>query len=222
MIQLMLVEDHASSREPLAFMIGQESGMNVAAEAGSLGEARQKLSQVGVSLDLAIVDLELPDGSGTELIRELHALNRRAQVLVLTAYSDFKHVSAAVEAGAAGVIHKSASIREVIEAVRRLEAGELLLSQSEIVELSKAARAWRRKEEKSQAMLARLTAREREVLQALAEGLSDKQIASRLYIGPGTVRSHLVNVFVKLEVTSRLEAVLFVVRHGSIEIDTIP
>lgn len=218
-MRLMLVEDHASSREPLAFMIEREPGMTVVAEAGSLAEARQSVSGLGGSLDFAVVDLELPDGNGADLIRELHAVNRRAQVLVLTAYSDLEHVSMAVEAGAAGVVHKSARIVEVIDAVRRLGAGEPLLSTAEIVELSKVARDRRRREEEAKAMLSGLTPREREVLQALAEGLSDKQIAERLYVGPGTVRSHLVNIFAKLEVASRLEAVLFAVRHGAVKVE---
>lgn len=216
-MRLMLVEDHVSSRESLAFMVERESDMTVVAQAGSLAEARLQLSKIGPSVDFAIVDLELPDGNGADLIGELRAIHRRAQALVLTAYSDLGHVSGAVEAGAAGVLHKSVRIREVIDAVRRLHRGELLLSPGEVVELSKVARDQRREEEEAKAMLAKLTSREMEVLQALAEGLPDKQIAVRLFVGPATVRSHLVNIFAKLEVASRLEAVLFALRHGAAE-----
>ena len=222
MIRVMLVEDHASSREPLAFMIEQEPDMTVVAQAGTLAEAREGLVVVAPTLDYAIVDLELPDGGGADAIRELRAANRRTQALVLTAYTDLAHVSLAVEAGAAGVVHKTARIAEVIGAIRHLDAGEPLLSPAEMVELSRVARDWRRAREEAAAMLASLTPREMEVLRALAEGLSDKQIAERLYVGNGTVRSHLVNIFAKLKVASRLEVVLFAIRHAAVEMGEPP
>jgi DNA-binding NarL/FixJ family response regulator len=218
MIRVMLVEDHASSREPLAFMIEQEPDMTVVAQAGTLAQAREGLAVVAPILDYAIVDLELPDGEGADVIRGLRAANRRIQALVLSAYTDLDHVSLAVEAGAAGVVHKTARIAEVIGAIRRLEAGEPLLSAAEMVELCRVGRDRRRAREEAATMLAKLTPREMEVLRALAEGLSDKQIAERLYVGDGTVRSHLVNVFAKLEVASRLEAVLFAIRHSAVEV----
>ncbi len=116
------------------------------------------------------------------------------------------------------MVHKTARIAEVIGAIRRLEAGEPLLSAAEMVELCRVGRDRRRAREEAAAMLAKLTPREMEVPRALAEGLSDKQIAERLYVGDGTVRSHLVNVFAKLEVASRLEAVLFAIRHSAVEV----
>ncbi len=97
MIRVMLVEDHASSREPLAFMIEQEPDMTVVAQAGTLAQAREGLAVVAPILDYAIVDLELPDGEGADVIRGLRAANRRIQALVLSAYTDLDHVSLAVE-----------------------------------------------------------------------------------------------------------------------------
>lgn len=219
MMRILLAEDHASSREPLAFMLEQEPDLTVAAQAASLAEAREALSEADPPVDFAIIDLDLPDGSGTELIGELHATNRRAQALILTAFSERGRIARAVEAGAAGVLHKSVRIRDVVSAVRRLGAGEQLLSPQEIGELSRLAVSRRRQDREAQARIERLTPREREVLQALAEGLGDREISARLYVSRATVQSHMVNILAKLEVASRLQALLFAARNGVVNLD---
>jgi DNA-binding NarL/FixJ family response regulator len=214
MNRVLLVDDHATFREPLAFMFNREADFEVTAEAGSLAEARGMLEGV----DLAVVDLDLPDGNGTDLIGELRAANPRGAVLVLTATSDRAAYARAVEAGAAGVLHKSARIKEVVDASRRLMAGEPMLSTGEVIELLQLA--GRRREETYEARRAieSLTPREREVLEALAEGLADKEISERLHVGIGTVRNHVVNIFNKIGVHSRLQALVFAVRHDLVEI----
>ncbi|MDQ4127916.1 MAG: response regulator transcription factor [Actinomycetota bacterium] len=214
MTRVLLVDDHATFREPLAFMFEREQHFEVIAEAGSLAEARGVLEGV----DLAVVDLDLSDGDGTELIGELRAANPRVMVLVLTASSDREAHARAVEAGAAGVLHKSVRIRVVIDAARRLTAGEAILSTDEIVELLRLAGRQRERDYEAQRTVEQLTPREREVLQALAEGLSDKEIAMRFHIGVGTVRNHIVSIFGKLGVHSRLQALVFAVRHAIVEI----
>lgn len=210
----MLVEDHATFREPLTFMFDRETDFEVVAEAGSLAEAREKLG----GIDLAVVDLNLPDGDGTELIGELRAGNPRGIVLVLTANDDREVHARAVEAGAAGVLHKSVRVGEVVGAVRRLLAGESLLSTDEVVGLLRLAGRTRDRDRHAQRSVEQLTPREREVLQALAGGLSDKEIAEKLHVGVGTVRNHLVSIFGKLGVNSRLQALVFAVRQGVVEI----
>ncbi len=214
MNRVLLVDDHAAFREPLAFMFDREPEFEVVAQAGSLAEARRDLELI----DLAVVDLDLPDGDGTELIGELRAVNPQSMVLVLTASVDREAYGRAIEAGAAGVLNKSARIMEVIEAARRLAEGKALLSGDEVVELLRLAAQRRERDHEAQLAIEQLTPRELEVLQALANGLSDKEIAERLYVGSGTVRSHVVNIFGKLGVHSRLQALLFAVRHGLIDI----
>jgi DNA-binding NarL/FixJ family response regulator len=214
-IRVLLVDDHATFREPLAFMLDREPELEVVAQAGTLAEARRALEGV----DVAVVDLDLPDGSGVELIGELRAANPRGMALVLTASAEREAHARAVEAGAAGVAHKSIRIGEVIDAVRRLVAGEALLSVEEAVELLRLADRRREQDREVHLAISRLTPREREVLQALAEGLSDKEISERLYIGVGTVRNHVVSILNKLGVHSRLQALVFAVRHGVVEID---
>jgi DNA-binding NarL/FixJ family response regulator len=212
--RVLLVEDHATFREPLAFMFDREPEFEVVAQAGSLAEARRMLD----GIDLAVVDLDLPDGNGTDLIGELRAVNPHGMVLVLTASAEREVHARAVEAGAAGVLHKAVRIKEVIDAARRLVAGETLLSTDEVIELLRLADRRRERDREAQQAIEGLTPREQEVLRLLAEGLSDKEIAQRLYVGSGTVRSHVVNIFGKLGVHSRLQALVFAVRHGLVDI----
>ena len=214
MKRVLLVDDHAAFREPLAFMFEREAGFEVVAEAGSLDEARRLLEGV----DLAVIDLDLPDGDGTELIGELRAANPRAMVLVLTASIEREAYARAVEAGAAGVLHKAVRVKDVIEAALRLAEGETILSPSETVELLWLANRERERDNEARRAIEHLTPREREVLRLLAEGLSDKEIAQRLYLGVGTVRNHVVSILGKLGVRSRLQALVFAVRHGAVEI----
>ena len=214
MNRVLLVDDHAAFREPLAFMLDREPEFEVVAQAGSLSEARRVLENI----DLAVVDLSLPDGNGTELVGELRAANPHGMVLILTASAKREAYARAVEAGAAGVLNKSASITSVIEAARRLAAGEAVLSTNEITELIRLAGSQREQDRETRRAIESLTLREREVLQLLAEGLSDKEIAERLYVGSGTVRTHVVNIFAKLGVHSRLQALVFAARNGLVDI----
>jgi DNA-binding NarL/FixJ family response regulator len=213
--RVLLVDDHATFREPLAFMFDREPGFEVVAQAGSLEEARGLLE----GIDLAVVDLNLPDGDGTELIGLFRAFNPRGMVMVLTAMADREAHAKAVEAGAAGVLHKSARVGEVVDVARRLLAGESLLSAAEVVELLRIAGRTRENDRGAQRSIAQLTPREREVLQALAEGLADKEISEKLHVGVGTVRNHLVSIFAKLGTNSRLQTLVFALRYGVVEID---
>ena len=214
MIRVLLVEDHSSFREALAAMIEREPDFSVVGQAGTLAEARPMLGGV----DVVVVNLHLPDGDGTELVRELRAANPDAVGLVLTGSEDRVVHARAVEAGAAGVLHKSSPIREIVAAMRRLHTGEMLLSRAELVEMLSLAREQRERERDAQRALESLTPREREVLQALPHGASDKEIAERLGISERTVRTHVLNILGKLGVNSRLEALVFAVRHGAVRL----
>jgi DNA-binding NarL/FixJ family response regulator len=216
---MMLIDDHTSFREPLAFMLNREPDLVVVSQAGSLTEAREQLGDVKFEADVAIIDLELPDGSGVEFIDELREIRPRTLALVLSAYSNRILLARAIEAGAAGVVHKSSRLEDIIDGVRRLSAGEQLLSQQEVIEAVRLISRQRREDREAELIISKLTPREQEVLQALAKGLSDKEIAERLYIGIGTVRSHITSILAKLGVQSRLQALVFAVRHGLVSID---
>ena len=215
----MVVDDHDTFRDPLAFMLERESDLTVVARARSLSEAREVLESTEHAVDVAIVDLNLPDGSGTDLIKDLHGSRPHTKALVLSAVSEQRYVAEAIEAGAAGVMHKSRPMSDLVEAVRSLAAGEQLLSQQEVIEALRVIVRERESHREAQALSEQLTPREREVLQSLAEGLSDKEIAQRLHVGVGTVHSHITNILSKLEVSSRLQALVFAVRHGLVTIE---
>jgi DNA-binding NarL/FixJ family response regulator len=121
MLRLLIVEDHASFRQTLAFVFDQQPDFEVVAQAGSLGEARRVMH--GREADLGVIDLALPDGDGLELIEDLREANPLFAALILTASLDRADHARAIEAGAAGVLHKSADVDEIMDAARRHAAG---------------------------------------------------------------------------------------------------
>jgi PAS domain S-box-containing protein len=211
---VLLVEDHATVREALAAMLEREPDIAVVGQAASLRDARQLLAGV----DVALVDLGLPDGYGGDLIGELRAVNPRAQALVLSASLDHSEVARAVESGAAGALDKTARLDEVVSAVRRLRAGETLLPMDEVVELLRFAGRRREQERDDRLAIEGLTPREREVLQGLADGLDSQAIADRLHITLRTERNHVANILAKLGVHSQLQALVFALRYEVVEL----
>ena len=216
MQRLLLVEDHASFRQTLALVFDQQPDFEVVAQAGTLFEARTLMR--GREADLGIIDLGLPDGTGAELIEELHEANPDFAALVLTASLDRAEHARAIEAGAAGVVHKAADVDEILETTRLLAAGETLISQEEVLEMLHIAGQSREEEREARASIEQLTRREMQVLRALAEGLTNREIAERLHMSVDTERTHMMNILSKLGVHSRLQALLFAARHGLIEL----
>ena len=214
-IRVLLVDDHLSFRQPLAFMLMREPDLTIIGQASTVAEARRLLPEA----DIALIEQDLSDGDGVDLIQELRSINPQALALVLTGNNSDLAMARAVEAGAAGVIHKARPVSEIMDAIRRLHAGEALLSMRETIEMLRHINQQREQDRTVQATIARLTPREREVLQALAGGLSDEEIAEQLYIRHETVRTHMVNVLHKLGVDSRLKAFVFAVKHGLVTIE---
>ena len=214
--RILLVEDHTSFRQTLAYLFDQQPDFRVVAQAGTLVEARRAME--GSEADLGVIDLSLPDGEGTGLIAELRDANADFAALVLTASLDRANHARAVEAGAAGVLHKSADVDVILDATRRLGEGETLFSQEELVELLRLAGQNREEELEARVSIEQITPREREVLRSLAEGLSNKEIAAKLHMSVDTERTHMMNILNKLGVHSRIQALLFAARHGLVEI----
>lgn len=214
MTRVLLVDDHTAFRQPLAFMLGREADIEIVGQAGSLAEARTMLDGV----EVAVVDLGLPDGDGVDIVRDLRTANPNGSVLVLSAETDRSRLARAVEAGASGVLHKSCPIEQILRSVRRLVDGEPLLSPMEVIDLLRLAGQQRDQNRAAEKACERLTPRECEVLQALAEGLNDKEIGLRLHISHETARTHMVNILHKLEVDSRLQALVFALRNGVVSL----
>jgi len=214
-IGILLVEDHVSFRQALAFMLEREPELEVVAQVGSVAEARALDGKALDEVEVAIVDLALPDGDGLDLLEDLSS---RSVALVLSASLEPGRFARAVEAGASGVLHKSTPIKEIVDAVRRLKAGEALLSPGDVVEMLRLVNRERQEELSARRAVERLTPREKEVLQALAEGLESREIAERLSVTVETERTHMVNILHKLGVHSRLQALVFAARHGVVQI----
>lgn len=213
-IRLLLVDDHAAFRVPLAHILEREPDITVVAQAGSCADARALLPEHATQIDVALVDLSLPDGTGESFLRDLRAANPDIIAILLTADTQVLHHARAIDAGAVGVIIKSAQPEEIIDAVRRVYAGEFVQPAHEIIGLLRLASEERARAQAAAALLAGLTAREREVLALLAEGLDNKAIADRLFISAETARAHVVHLLAKLNVESRLQAAIFAIRHG--------
>ena len=177
-VHILLVEDHASIREALASTFEGE-GFEVVRQAGSMAQARGMLEETEHPIDVAVLDLGLPDGYGADLIKELREKHPQAQALVLSASLDRANIARAVESGAAGVLSKTAHLEEVVEAVRRLRAGETLMPIEEVVAMLRFAGSEREQEYEARQAIEKLTPREIEVLQALAVGLDSEGIADK-------------------------------------------
>ena len=216
--RLLLVEDHASFRQALAFMFEREPDFEVVGQVGSLSEVGKLPGGLLKDVEVAVVDLTLPDGDGLDLIEDLSVNEPQIATLVLSASLESGRFARAIETGAACVLHKATPVKDIVEAVRRLKAGEALHSPGEIIEMLRLVS--REREEKREVLQAieRLTSREREILQALSEGLESREIAETLNITVETERTHMVNILHKLGVHSRLQALVFAVRHGLVEI----
>jgi DNA-binding NarL/FixJ family response regulator len=196
-------------------MLERESEFEVVGQVGSVAEAQALDRQSLEDVEVAIVDLALPDGDGLDLLEDLSS---RTVTLVLSASLETGRFARAVESGASGVLHKSTPIKEIVDAVRRLKAGEALLSPGDVIEMLRLVNRERQEELSVRRAVERLTPREREVLQALAEGLESKEIADRLNVTVETERTHMVNILHKLGVHSRLQALVFAARHGIVQI----
>jgi DNA-binding NarL/FixJ family response regulator len=166
-----------------------------------------------------VVDLGLPDGSGADLVESLFERVPGARIVVLTASSRPAELAAAYEAGAGGVVQKTAGIGEIIEAIRAVASGRSLVDPAELVEVLRQARKQRERVAVGRQLTERLTPREREVLQALADGRSNREIAAQLHITVETQRTHMVNILAKLGAHSQLQALVIAVRHGIVSVE---
>jgi two-component system nitrate/nitrite response regulator NarL len=219
-LRTMLVEDHISFRQALAFMLDRDPGFEVVAQAGTLAEARRVLDEreTQEGIDAAVIDLALPDGNGADFIGDLRSHNPDLAVTVLSATISQANLAKAVQAGADGVLDKLAGIGEIVGALRRIVAGAALPSQPEVVDVLRSADQQRDPDSDAQIAVGRITPREGKVLQALAEGLDSEGVAERLSITVEEERAHVADLLVKLGVRTRLQAIAVAARLGVVEI----
>jgi len=217
-IRILIADDHAFVREGTRRILEQEPDLEVVAEAGD-GEEAVKFS-CDLKPDVALLDVAMPKLDGIEATRQIKALCPAVAILVLSAYDDDQFVFGLLEAGAAGYLLKNVRGQEIVDAIRAVHAGESVLHPSVARKvLNKfAGTSGKHRERKS---LDLLTDREMEVLRMVTRGLSNKDIADELCLSVRTVQGHLANIFNKLRVSSRTEAVVHALREGWVTLDDV-
>jgi len=210
-IRILLADDHALVREGTKELLEREDDLEVVAEASDGKTAVQLATKQRP--DVVIMDFAMPKLNGIEATRQIKAIDPSIAVLVLTAYDNEQYIFAFLEAGAAGYLLKDAHIDELIKAIRAVHAGESILHPAIA---RKVINRFARPAEKygKEAALNQLTKRELEVLKLAAKGMSNREIALDLSISVRTVQTHLSNIFTKIGVGSRIEAVIYGLRQG--------
>jgi len=215
-IRILLADDHAVVRQGTRELLEREEDLEVVAEAGDGEEA--VLLASSQRPDVAIMDIAMPKLNGIEATRQIKASLPATAVLVLTAYDNDQYIFALLEAGAAGYLLKDVRAEELIKAVRAVHAGESVLSPAIARKVINrfAPAASKRAEESVQESL---TEREMEVLKLAAKGMTNQEIANELALSVRTVQTHLSNIFGKMQVGSRTEAVLQGLKKGWLVLD---
>jgi len=215
-IKILLAEDHKIVREGARQLLEQASDLVVVGEAESGEEAVQLAGTL--QPDVVVMDLRMPGLNGLEATRQIRAAHAGVRVLMLSAYEAEQYVVPALEAGADGYLLKTVGGRELAQAIRNVHHGQTVLD-PQVAGLIVGRLASRRLAAPDDGSSEPLTGREMQVLQALADGKSNKEIADQLLISTYTVQVHLRNIFGKLGVSSRTEAVTYALRRGWIALD---
>ena len=217
-IKILLADDHSLIRKALIDAFGKQPDLDVIAEAED-GEEAVRLAAEKIP-DIVIMDISMPKLNGLEATRLIKKNNPEINILVLTIHDEMEHILGILEAGADGYLVKNASEDEIILAVRALVLGETILSPSVSQKIYKYAFQFVTKPVEFDKR-DKLSVREIELLKLLAKGLSNKDIALRLNLSLRTIKSYLADLFSKIGVTSRTEAVILSLRKGILTIEDL-
>ncbi len=198
LIRILIADDHFVVRQGLAAMLAPRNGMEVVGEAAT-GREAVALART-LQPDVILMDMLMPEMDGPEAIRLIKQENPAARILVLTSFGESKQIAAAVQVGALGYLLKDSSPDDLLYAIRSVYRGNLVLPQALAQKLMQPQPAM--------ADLDQLTERETDVLRLLAQGQSNQEIARNLSISTTTVRSHVSNILMKLNVSNRTQAAL--------------
>lgn len=215
-ISILLVDDHVLVRESIRKLLEEEEGLEVIGEAGD-GESAVKLART-LQPKVVIMDIGLPGLNGIEATKQIKELCPTTKVLILTAYDYEQYIFAILEAGATGYLLKDICGRELVKSTLAVGHGESVLHPAVA---GKVMKRFREKSRSDTGHTGMLTSREKEVLWLAAKGLKNKEIAKQLFVCARTVEAHLGNIFTKLEVTSRTEAIMVGLKKGLINLHQV-
>jgi len=205
-IKVFLLDDHEIVRRGLRDLLESAGDMEVVAEAGSAEEALRRLP--AANPDVAVLDVRLPDGNGVEVCREIRSRMPTVQCLMLTSYADDEALFDAIMAGASGYVLKQVRADDLIEAIRKVAAGQSLLDPGVTARVLERLRSGTVADEK----LEGLTEQERKILDLLAEGMTNREIADRMYLAEKTVKNYVSNLLSKMGMQRRTEAAVYAAR----------
>jgi DNA-binding NarL/FixJ family response regulator len=216
-LKVLIVDDHALFRRGLQMVLEQEHDIEVVGEAADGQEAVDKAQEL--MPDVVLMDIRMPKRSGIEATESIKDLMPHVKILMLTISDEEADLYDAIKAGAAGYLLKEISTEEVADAIRSVWNGQSRISPSMAAKLlSEFAAMTKRASEREQVPTPRLTDREMEVLRLVAKGLNNRDIAKELFISENTVKNHIRNILEKLQLHSRMEAVVYAVREKLLEI----
>jgi DNA-binding NarL/FixJ family response regulator len=215
-VRVMIVDDQELFRRGLAMLLAAEDDIDVVGEAGD-GEEATTLA-AAVAPDVILMDVRMPRLSGIDACVSIKRVVPSAKIVMLTMSDEEADLYDAVKNGASGYLLKDASIDQVAEAVRVVADGQSLISPSMAVKLLEEFKAMSRGGAADDAITPKLTGRELEVLNLVAHGLNNREIARKLFISENTVKNHVRNILEKLQLHSRMEAVMYAVREKLLDI----
>ncbi len=211
-IRILLVDDHTLMRAGLETLIAQRPGLQV------VGEAANRVQAVAMASaeqpDIILLDLDLGSENSIDFLPELLATAPNARVILLTGLNNPELHRRAVHLGAMGLVLKEEATAVLVKAIEKVYAGEIWLNRTMVASVLGERSKAKEQVDPEQAKIATLTPRERDVIALIAEGLTNKQIADRLFVSEATVGHHLGSIFNKLGVANRLQLVVYAYKHG--------
>ena len=193
-LKILIVDDHDIVRKGLAMLVSRQEDLSVVAEAGTVAEAVEKAR--GSVPDVVVLDIRLPDGSGIEACRDIRDENCDIKVLMLTSYSDEEAVMGSIMAGASGYLLKEIHSQEIVDAIRKVGAGQSLLDPTVAASFLERVRRG-----KGKYAMAQLTEQEQKILELIVDGQTNREIASQINLSDKTVKNYVSNIIGKLEVS---------------------